>query len=434
MALGGGNYTVQNKILPGAYINFVSAANVSVTLSDRGIVAMPFELDWGVDNQVFEVTAEEFERNSLQLFGYPHEHEKLKNIREIFLHAKTLYAYKLNSSGVKASNNYAEAVCGGVRGNSLQVSIQKNVDNGEKFDVKLLLDGAVLDTQTVEQASELKPNQFVTWKETSLQVTAATPLTGGTNGSAVTSKEYQTFLNKIESYSYNILAVATATVEINNLVASFCKRMRDERGAKFQAVLYNTAADYEGVINVKNTVSESGSTAALVYWVAGMQAGCAVNKSVMNKPYDGEYTVIADYTQTQLEDSIQAGEFVFHKVGNEIRVLQDINSLVTTTEEKNSLFQDNQTIRVIDQIANDIASLFNTKYLGNIPNNESGRISLWSDIVKHHEQLQELGAIENFSDSDVTVSQGDTKKSVIVSDKVTVINAMAQLYMNVVVE
>ena len=87
----------------------------------------------------------------------------------------------------------------------------------------------------------------------------------------------------------------------------------------------------------------------------------------------------------------------------------------------------------MDQIANDIAVLFNTKYLGVVPNDAAGRISLWSDIVKHHERLQEIRAIENFLDSDVTVEPGDTKKSIVVSDSVTVVNAMSKLYMTVTV-
>ena len=47
MALGGGSFIAQNKELPGAYINFVSAASTSAKLSDRGIATMPLELDWG---------------------------------------------------------------------------------------------------------------------------------------------------------------------------------------------------------------------------------------------------------------------------------------------------------------------------------------------------------------------------------------------------
>ena len=45
MALGGGTFTAQNKVLPGAYINFVSAASANTNLSDRGVATMPLELE-----------------------------------------------------------------------------------------------------------------------------------------------------------------------------------------------------------------------------------------------------------------------------------------------------------------------------------------------------------------------------------------------------
>lgn len=89
------------------------------------------------------------------------------------------------------------------------------------------------------------------------------------------------------------------------------------------------------------------------------------------------------------------------------------------TDEKSSDFSSNQTIRVLDQIANDIAVLFGKKYLGKVPNDAAGRISLWNDIVKHHTELQDIRAIENFSGENVTVEKGDTKKSVVVTDYVT---------------
>ena len=108
--------------------------------------------------------------------------------------------------------------------------------------------------------------------------------------------------------------------------------------------------------------------------------------------------------------------------------------MTTTTADKGDDFKANQTIRVVDQIANDIARLFNTKYLGKIPNNKSGRVSLWADIVAHHKELEDLKAIEAFDSALLTVEQGANKKSVVVNDVVTVINAMAQLYMTVVVQ
>ena len=58
---------------------------------------------------------------------------------------------------------------------------------------------------------------------------------------------------------------------------------------------------------------------------------------------------------------------------------------------------------------------------------------MWNDIVKHHQELQNLQAIEDFEAEDVVVSQGDKKKEVIVDDTITVVNAMSQLYMQCVV-
>ena len=208
--------------------------------------------------------------------------------------------------------------------------------------------------------------------------------------------------------------------------------MRDKQGIKFQVVVYNNPADHEGVINVKNATEES--EVALVYWVTGIIAGCEINKSNTNKTYDGEFTVIADYTQSQLEASIDAGEFVLHQVGNEIRVLVDINSLVNTTEEKGEEFKSNQTIRVIDQVAIDVSSVFNSKYLGKIANNEAGRTSLWNDVTTLFKEYQTIQAIDNFEDDDVSVAIGNDKKSVVIDAKIQVINAMEKLYMTVVVE
>ena len=108
--------------------------------------------------------------------------------------------------------------------------------------------------------------------------------------------------------------------------------------------------------------------------------------------------------------------------------------MTTTTTEKGEDFKYNQTIRVIDQIANDIAKIFNNKYLGKIPNNDSGRASLWADIIEHHKQLNDIQAIEGFNAEMVTVEQGSTKKSVVITDAIKVVNAMAILYMTVEIQ
>ena len=243
-------------------------------------------------------------------------------------------------------------------------------------------------------------------------------------------------INALEAYDFNIVCAYTDVAEYVNACITAVKSWRDDMGKKCQVVVYNqTTPNHEGVINVVSTVSdESAPDYALVAWVAGAEAGCKINESCTNMLYDGEYNIVTDKTQSQLEECIENGQIAFHLVYGDVRMLEDVNSLTETNAEKGEDFKYNQTIRVIDQIANDIAKLFNTKYLGKIPNDESGRVSLWADIVAHHRELEAIRAIEPFDSSLLSIEQGTTKKSVVVNDAVTVVNAMAQLYMTVVIQ
>ena len=425
--LGGGTYIKQNKVLPGAYFQFISKAATSSELLGRGVVAMGFDLNWGVDGAIFEVDASAVQENCLKIFGYDYSADEMKYIRELFLHAKTLYAYKLTSGGTRAANDFATALCGGVRGNDLKVVIQADVDEPSKFVVSLYLGTVKVDEQLVASASELLPNDYVEWKkDAELEVTAGTALSGGTNGTS-DATAHQTFLNKVESYpDVNAIGYFGTEEATKALYVAFAKRMRDEVGIKLQAVVFNHAGDSISCINVKNQVE-------LVPWVTGVIAGTAVNKSATNMLYDGELVVKTDYTQKELESAIKSGEFVLHQIGSEVHVLEDINSMITTSAEQGDVFKDNQTVRVIDSIATSIATVFASKYIGKVPNNESGRISLWSDIVRLHQELADIQAIENFVSEDIEVLQGEGKKTVVVNSAITVVNTMTKLYMKTVV-
>ena len=438
MALGGGTFLTQNKILPGAYINFISVASASATLSDRGIATIPLDMNWGPEGEVITVELGDFQKNSQKIFGYAYTADELKPMREIFLHAKKVHFFRLNTSGVKATCTYATAKYPGTRGNDLRIVIEANENSQEDaalYDVSTFLGTLQVDQQkAISKMSDLKNNDYVDFNTgASLNLTASTPLTSGTNGT-VEDATFQTYLDKMEAYTFNAMGCLSTDPTITALFASFCKRMRDDVGKKFQVVCFRNLADYEGVVSVKNGLVGDTENPALIPWATGVVAGTAVNKSATNMDYDGEYAVDTDYTQSELEAGIMEGSFMFHLVDDNVVVLEDINTFTSITDEKSSDFSSNQTIRVLDQIANDIAVLFGTKYIGKVPNDASGRISLWNDIVKHHQELQNIRAIENFSPDNVTVAQGDTKKAVVVADYVTPVNAMAQLYMTVYVQ
>ena len=429
--LGSGTFVTQNKTLPGAYFQFISKATATAALSNRGTAAMAMELNWGADGEIFTVEASEFMKNSQKIFGYDYTAEEMKFIRELFRHANTVHFYKLASNGVKASNAYATAVCSGKRGNDLSVGITKGEDEAS-YAVTLYLGNSKVDEQIVASAAALKDNKFVVWnKEAELEVTAQVSLENGTNGTT-NAEAHQTFLNKLEAYpDVNAIGYMGTDKAVKNLYIAYAKRMRDEVGIKLQVVIHDAQADAIipdsiAVVNVKNQ-------ADIIPWVTGVVAGTAVNKSATNMKYDGEVTVDTEYTKKALEEFLKAGEFVLHQVGKEVRVLEDINSLVSVTDEQGEVFKDNQTVRVIDSIATSIAGAFANKYLGKVPNDVSGRISLWSDIVKIHQQLNDIQAIENFESGDITVAKGDTKKAVVVNSAITIVNSMTKLYMKTVI-
>ena len=194
--------------------------------------------------------------------------------------------------------------------------------------------------------------------------------------------------------------------------------------------MYNKAADYLGVINVKNKV-KGDDAASLVYWVTGITAACPINKSNLNRKYDGEFEVEAEFTQTQLEQAILGGEFALHKVGDDIRVLNDINSFTTITDDVGDIYKDNQTIRIIDQFASEIQKIFITKYLGIAPNDKDTQISFWADVVKIFQEFRRMRAIEEFNPDDDIIVNRTGKKTIDVLTALTVIGTVEKLYMTV---
>lgn len=445
MALGGGFWLKMNKTLPGAYINFISKRKAQFDSVDRGYCTMALDLDWGATEQIVRVEQSEFQTSSQAIFGYDYSHDKLKGLRDLFLNAKTLYLYRLNSEAVPATSAIGKAKYGGTRGNDITVTVQADIDEKEKFAVitYLTTDGVkkMVDRQTgLSTPADLVDNDFVVFDKTkTFTASAGITFTGGTNGSQVTTEDYQKYLELIEPYYFNCLGYAGSDSTIQTLLQSFAKRCREDTGAKFQVILYNKEkANYQGVISVLNKVLDSGAEpGSAVYWLTGAEASCEINASCTNKVYDGEYTIDTNYKQYELEQGIKNGMLMFHNVtdgvsGNttgDVRVLEDINTFTEFTKDQTKDFSLNQMIRVLDNIAYDFGRLFNKTYLGKENADAIGFAALWADVVKICEEYQRIRAIKNFSDKDVAMPyEGDEKGSVVLNLEINPVVAMQKLY------
>lgn len=441
MAHGGGVWLTQNKVLPGYYHNVVSKAKATATISDRGVVAVPFALSWGEIDKVFIVEKSEFLKNSMKIFGYDYTAPEMWALREVFTHALKVVCYRLGAAGcAQASCTYASAKYPGTRGNDIIINISNDPDNKDGFVVNTIVDGSRADTQKVKEYSELIDNDWVNFDKSGavLSETSGMELTGGADG-VPAGGDYQKFFAAIEPYNFNTLCCPVDDSEIIDGFYETTKEQRDSYGVKFQLVAYKPAADYEGVIGVWNTAKHPTIATvpewASVYWVAGAEAACAINKTLTNTKYDGELDINVSYKQSELEAAINNGQLMFHNVNGEVRVLEDINTFTEVSNDKGDIFKSNQTMRTADQISNDIAVTFCTRYLGKEQNDKVGRAALWYELVYYFRQLEALRVIEEFDPEIITCELGEDKKSVLVTIAgLNIVNAMSKLYMTTVVK
>ena len=438
MGAGGGTFLVMNKVLPGAYINFVSQPRAMASLGARGTVAGLLNLSWGPQGVIVTVDAGEFQTNTLNIFGFSFTSPELLYIRELFLGARTLKYYRpLGGTTARATHGSLTitALYNGSRGNDIRLTIENDIDDDTYYFATTLIDVegtfTAVDTQRVRNIGELTANSFVRFSGSgTLTETAGITLTGGTDP-VVTGNDHSMFLGLIEKEVFTTLYFSGTDRITKGLYAAFTKRLREAEGYKITCVLHDySRADHEGIISVKNNVLGE-SKSALTYWVAGRQAGCEINRSLTNRIYNGNLTVAASYSTRELETAVTSGEFILYSTGSEIRVVKDINSFTSFRPTKNRDFSSNQVIRVLDEIGNSTARIFNTYYLGQTQNNVLGRDIFKAELIKYNDQLQAIEAIQNFEADDITVTQGREKGDVVTEQYVEPVSAMEKLFMTV---
>lgn len=438
--MAGGTWTTQNKVRPGVYINFVSEPKPLGTPSDRGIVTMAIPLSWGPEKQVIEIHAGD---DVYDVLGYDITAPQLLLVKEALKRAKTLLLYRLNQ-GTKATatvgtNLTVTAKYGGVRGNDITIVVQPNIDDETKYDVKTLVDGREVDSQTVGTVEELKANAWVEFSGSgALETTAGTPLTGGADGT-VTNQDHMDYLATMEAYEWHTMALPSDDATLKPIYAAYVRRLREDEGKYVQVVLANyPEADYEGVISVKNGVILSDGTVIdavkATAWVAGATAGAAVNQSLTYTAYDDAVDVDVRYSNSDIIKALNNGEFLFVPRDGKAVVEQDINTFCSFTPTKGKERRKNRVIRVLDGIANDIKRIFEQFYIGKVDNNDDGRNLFRKECISYLGTLQTIGAIQNFDpQKDVNVLPGNEVDSILVELHVMPVDAVEKIYMTVTV-
>ena len=446
----GGTWTVQNKVRPGAYINFVSVPKPVGTLGERGTVAVGMPMTWGPAGELIHLTGDELLNGaSLAKVGVTaFDTEASLPYRVALSGCFNALLFRTDVGGTKATATILEgtlavsAKYAGTTGNKITVVTLKNKPEAGFTTIQVLVDGLLQESFIVDKLSALKDIESafvkfeVTGAGTEVPETAGTTLTGGTNGE-VNKDVYANFWSLLDTKNFQAIAMYGTDDAIAPLLKSKVEIWREKRGKKVQAVVYNYPnADYEGIISVNQgfkTSTETVDTALFPVWVASMTAGAEVNQSLTAAVVEDGKEIINPILEDEIENALNQGRFVLsYRQDGAVCVEKDINTLHSFTVDKNYAFSKNRVIRCLDEIGNTTALVFNRNYAGKVDNDNIGRNQYKTELISMFDALMGIRAIQNFDGAkDITVLPGEAVDAVVVDLVVQPVDSMEKLYMTV---
>ena len=444
----GGTFLVQNKVRPGAYINFVAVPQSLMNVSDRGIATLALPMSWGPQGEIIDILSSDLtDGSSLAKIGYSSTDVESLLFRICLQNCYRLKAWRLDTGGTKATATIGTGETAlkptakyvGICGNDIKIVIVKDDDSGSTYTVETLYKGIRKDIQSkLTSPTLLEDNDWVDWnvtQQTVFTATAATSLAGGENGTVTESTAYTDYWAKMKTETWNTMGLLSEDVTVKTAFCEYIKDLRENEGVKVQGCVYDKATyDYEGIISSDQgykTEVEEISEVNFVAWVTGATAGAEINESNTHKTVQDAVEIIGELTNTEIIDALQNGKFVISKLrSGTIVVEKDINTLHTFTTDRSYDFSKNRVIRVLDEMGNTVMNTWDENYCGKLDNDADGRNVYKADLVSYGNTLQGIHAITNFLGADdIEVLMGDDVDSVVVNWPVQPVDSMEKLYM-----
>lgn len=439
----GGIWTSQNKVLPGVYIRFKTGQATGLTVGERGIVTICEPMSWGPVGQVTPVT---LTTDMTPITGYDITAPQNQFLQEMFKGTNrtsaptTILLYRPSASSsaqatVTTGSLTATAVYPGARGNDITIVITELTEPESTFTVSTVVDGAIVDQQTAAEVTDLVNNAWVTFSGSgALAATTGAALTGGADGT-VQSAAYSAYLTAIEPYKFDIMVYDGTDSTVQTALLAFIERVNENNGQYCQLVasgLSNPNSRY--VINADSPVTLSDGTELteqqVTWWLGGAEAGARYNESLTYAQYPGAVSTTMQ-TVDQFSQAVQAGNLVLFAEDGVVKVMQDINSLVSYTEDIGEVYSKNRVMRLCNTIANDIFQQFSANFIGVVNNNEQGRARFQAAIVGYLQQIQDNQGIQNFTAEDVEVLAGTAIDAIVVNVAIQAVDSVEKIYMTI---
>jgi hypothetical protein len=228
--------------------------------------------------------------------------------------------------------------------------------------------------------------------------------------------EYDEALDYLASQKFDWLVAPSAeTDKQTDTIVNWIKEQRDTYGRTYKAVLSNTAADSEAIVNVTNGYTYAGGTLTAekaCARVAGIICGTTTYRSCTYAPIS-EATDCDRMTTAELDAAVDAGKLVFMWDGEKVKICRGVTSFATTTDTKGDAFKKIRLVEFMDMIKDDIRQTAQDSFIGKYPNDYDSKCVLITAINDYFNELVREKAITAGSceiDTDVVTSYIKTKK------------------------
>ncbi len=263
-----------------------------------------------------------------------------------------------------------------------------------------------------------------------------------------------------ETLNYDWLAYPECTPEAASAIADYIKKARADK-KKVKAVLPDTAADHEGIVNFAMTgisVVWEGSKEVKEYTTAEYAARIAGVLAGLTLSVSSTYYVLDEIVDLEMVKSpdkeIDAGKLVIIYDGEKYKIGRGVTSLTTVTEEQPEDFKKIKIVEGSDLIRTDIITTFEDEFVGKVPNtydNKQVFIGAVNEYFKNLEGTVLNGSHENYIEVDAAaneaylksrgkdtgsmtiqqIREANTGSYLFVCGQVTMLDAMEDLQLNI---
>ncbi|UWG96400.1 phage tail sheath subtilisin-like domain-containing protein [Dehalobacter sp. DCM] len=225
------------------------------------------------------------------------------------------------------------------------------------------------------------------------------------------ASSYTSAQTYLEGSVWNYLAVPGISSADATTIATWVKGLRDTLNLSVKAVLPNTAADHEGVINfATDNIVAGGTTYTTANYssrIAGILAGNPLSISSTFQVLS-EVDDVPHSTTSEFNTAIDAGKLVLMNDGEKVKIARAVNSLTTLTSNKGAAFKKIKLVDIMDMIYADIKKTTNDAYIGKLPNTYDNKCLLITAIRAYYESLENQQLLDrgkNSVDIDITAQK-----------------------------